>query len=408
MPGTPMANFTDWAYVTPSVFISGPDKFLNEAVKLNYEMLTRSLVGRDMAEFCQGGADIREQLILDDVSSYETFNPNAEQTFGNPQGTGQIVAPWRFSKGHMSWVDQEVLLNQPPGASEDSKFSLWKKVKTAKEQIMWNGIFGGMEADFWASPHNQQANMESSSSNTPMRYSIPVFVNEDNTNFHPGGWTTIQSLDPASETRWRNKVVRYDHTDAEDSDGDANGLFDALADMRRRLKFRPPPKRKELYEAPGDVRQFIAASRHGLNLMEKLSRESNDRFALKQDPAYMHPMSGGVEMVHVAELDAAALYYDGANYVSEMASTLLNDGTAWSTSDWTRGPRFYFIDMNYIKAIFHNERYFHKHKPRQPDKQINSWFMPVEIWWQLFCTSRQRLGIVGPGCPAGTASSALT
>jgi hypothetical protein len=405
MPGTPLGSFQDFVFLSPSVFFSSPDKFVNEAVDQNYETLARALVGRDGADLVSGGYQLKDQIIDSDVSSYRTYNPNAEHTYSNPQVTSQWTAPWRFSAGDMAWVDQEVMLNQPAGAGTDGQFSLWKRVKTAKETAMWNGIFGGMEADFWRSPHNEQDNMESEDSNTPLRYSIPALLNEDTTNGHAGGWTTVQGLDPATKEKWRNQVVRYNHQDPEDADGDRNGLFDALADARLRLNFRPPPMRKNLYEDPSSARRVIFTSRHGFNLLEKLSRESNDRFALKQDAAYMHPTSGGVEVVHCGQLDDAQLYYNGSTYVDEMDSTLLDDGTAWSTSDWTMGPRYYFLDFHYLRPFFHPERKFHKHKPRNPDRQFESWYMPISIWWQIVARSRRRLLIVGPGCPAGTASS---
>lgn len=404
MPALP--SFTDFMKITPAVYLSGPQHVINEAQERTY-LLGRFLKGRGLEEVLQGGSKIKETLMFDDASTAVDYHPNDQFSWSNPQVLTNIEMPWRFTADHMAWNEETQELNVPDGLGTAKTRALYKAEKRKIEQRMWTSLLNKMERDLFASPHGQSGEMESDSGKKT--FSIPVFITEDTDNFHPGGstganagtgtWTTVETVNPATEAKWRNQVDRYDLADPDDSDGDSDGLFDAFDRMYLKLGFQAPPTRKEYFENPSMARMFIACSLKGQALFRKLCRESNDRFArTNNDPAYLNPAYGGIELVYVSTLDTAPLYFEAgaSTWVAEDNSGL---GSSWSsaTSDWPIGPRFYWINGNYIKPIFHTRKYFSVKEPFNPPNQPTSFVQFVNCYRNLVCTSRQRQGIVAPG-----------
>jgi len=119
--------------------------------------------------------------------------------------------------------------------------------------------------------------------------------------------------------------------------------------------------------------------------MKRLLRDRNDTLIKKQDAAYPHPQFDGIDMVYVAHLDTATLDYD-------------NDGGAATTETGatTDGYRYWWVDHDMLRSVFHTERYFYGKDPYTLPQQPWTWVQPIDIWNNLFCRSRQRLGIVAP------------
>lgn len=380
--GQPLVNFTDFMKYTPPVYISGPSHFINEAVSQSY-LLEKFLKGRSTNEVLQGGSKIRESLMLDDASTFEEYQPNASFTFPNPQVITNIEIDWRFWVDKMSWTDHQVMLNVPPGATKDQLASLYKNEKFKIEQRMWTSLINGMESRLFRSAHGESANMESETGTKV--YSIPAFITEDTTNFHADGWTTVEGIDPAAEARWRNQVVHYDAADPDDSDGDSDGLFDAFHKMFLRTKFKSPGTKQRYFENPRLFRMFIACSEAGHALYSKLAREAQDRFVISaQDAAFHNPTYNGIELVHVTSLDTAPLYADGlGGFTDEQHAS-------------KAGPRYWWINANYLKMVYHTSRFMETTEPQNPSGQPFSWYQVVDTWGNMVCTSRQRQGIVAP------------
>ncbi len=379
--GSALETFTDFVKSTGPAFLKGPEDVINEAVKNTY-VLPRFITGKDMSEMIQGGAEIKDDILFDEDSSYEHYQPNAEFTYRNPQVLTQWSIPWRFVKNEMVWTDHEIGLNTGE-LSQKSRFHKFKTLKRTKEQNLWAGMMNGLEDDLWAAPDN--ATMESTTGTKP--YSIPTFVNEE-TNTVPQGFTTLQGINPANEAKWRNQVESYNAApDATTSEVWVG--FKAFSKMFYQVRFDRLPKQPELSE-PVTVPNFIACSLNGISQYEVALRVSQDTFVTtgRQDPAYNHPRYRGIDVVYVSNLDTAAVFPTGSG-----GSLSTETDTAGTTN---AGPRYYFINGEYMKSVIHNERWFHKLDPFSPSRQPFTKIMIVDLWYNFVCRSRRRHGIVNP------------
>lgn len=378
--GSALSTFTAFMHATGPTYLTSADSVLNEAAKRN-TILGRMIRGKDKGDLIQGGSKIKDVIMFDDASTYTHYQPNDTFTWQNPQVTTEQEVNWRFSLDHMTWTDQEILLNVPDGLTKAAQKVQYKRIKKIKEQRMWTSMINGMENDLWANPANQQAQMESSTGTLP--YSIPAFVNE-NASGLPTGWTTVMGINPASESRWVPQQVQYDYADPYDADGDRDGLFNAFDNMYTRVMWEPIEisEAKSFFEASMKSAKVICCSRDGFNLYKDVLRNSNDQLVApsRQDPAYNNPLYSGIEVKFIDTLTTAALY-----------------GSATESAATTPGPRFYFLDLSLIKPVMHSNRFFHrKDLPVHPNQPFTN-VVPVDCWWNVFCRSRQRLGIVYPG-----------
>ena len=135
--------------------------------------------------------------------------------------------------------------------------------------------------------------------------------------------------------------------------------------------------------------QFIACSQAGQRIYTRQLREMQDTFvtAGRQDPAYMRPQFAGIDLERVVALDTYAGY--GKADGSEAPKTE-------STTDAFQGPRYYFINGNYMKPVFHSSRYMYTHPSMRHPNQPFTTIVPVDSWMNFICRSRQRQGIVFP------------
>ncbi len=389
MAGTALQNFTDFVKSTGPTYFTSPSKMLNEAVKTTYS-LPRFLKGKGIDKVIQSGERIKDDVMFDEARTFQNYKPNAEFTWVQPQVLTEMEIGWRFSIDHMSWTDHEITLNMNSGFSETYAMVQYKKLRKKIEQRMWTSIINGIEEKIWAdasgSTNGSTTTGEMETVKGGEQYSIPAFISEDTTNFHPNSWTTIMGIDPANEEKWRNQVSTYDYDDPEDAGGDQQGLIDAFDDMLTNVAFMPPDFHNEHFEGEyTNFRQSIFCSKGGLNQYKRLLRLSNDTLVRKQDASYNRPQFDGVDLVRVGQLDTALMDWD-------------NDGGAPTTETGatTDGFRYWWVNGNYITPVWHNERYFYKKDPFFLEKQPYTWVCPVDIWWNMFCQSRQRQGIVAP------------
>jgi len=384
MAGTALANFNDFMKVTGPRYLTSAEEVINEAVKNTY-ILGRFLKGKGMDVSIQGGKTINDSVMFDEASTYDHYKPNATFSWSNPQTITDLEINWRFSVDHMSWTDQEVELNVSEGLSRDAQKVAYKRLKRIKEMRLWTSFLNGMEADLWKQASGNASEMETNTGSLP--YSIPAFISEHDgttgTTYVP--WTsdtTIMGVNPANESKWRNQVSRYDYDDPDDSDGDQDGLLDKFDEMFLKVKFTPPATKQEYFEKDSLNRQFICCSRGGLNLYKRMLRDANDTLVSKQDPAYNMPQYSGIDLVYVSTLDSA-----GINGTTPSASE------SGGTPD---GYRYWWLNGNYMTPVYHARRYMEKHDPMRHPNQPFTTVQPVDCWWNLFCNSRQRQGIVCP------------
>lgn len=415
-----ITQFNDFMQSTGPSYLKSADAVINEAVKNNY-VLSRLLKEKSNETTVQGGTSIKDVIVFDDASTYQKYLPNDTFTWSNPQVTDTITAPWRFSMDHMSWTDQEIELNEG-----DAKV-MYKRVKRIKEMRMWTSMLNGMENDLWATTFSNYGNMETGGKEP---YSLPAFINETvSTNLTlgerggaPAGWTNILGIDPTVDPRWSNQISFYDRAAAVTaganvqaaaqygSSGHNNNntvarsvysLFGAFDDMFLKVQFKSPLTQKQYFEETNFNRQMILCSKEGINFYKRALRASNNMLVSQQDSAYNTPTFSGIPVEYCANMDTAAIYPAASSAVTDSKAgrntqTVAGTNTEFNTLTIDKGARFFFVNGQYITPIYHSTRYMKKHDVMRHPNQPFSWVQPVDCWWNVFCNSRQRHGIVAP------------
>jgi len=434
MSGTPADKFRDFMEVTGPAYLTGPDKIINEAVERRY--LWGDLVkGKERA--IQGGTEIRETLMTSDGATFQYYQPNETFTWSNPQVLDTVSADWRFAVDHLAWTDHEVELNAGDGLTKDALKVAYKRLKRAKEQRMVTSLANGLEASLWASPWNNQGEMEASSGKKP--FSIPCFITENGKSlggewrgYTPGSsvsgsdeWTTVAGIDPDTENVWSNQIVFYDKDLDEnvaavsktyeeqhlhDTDSDTThtvySILPAFDEMFLKLDFRPPAHAAEYFENASMNRQKIVCSRRGINDYKRALRNSNDRLVSPQDAAYSSPSYSGIPLTYASQLDSAALYNKDADTVPDtlagrndhanIAMVNTAGGTEFQDETIDKGARYYWINGEYLTPFIHSRRYMVKHDVMRHPNQPFTNIQPTDTWWNLLASSRMRHGIISP------------
>lgn len=425
MPGTPIQTFNDFMNATGPTYLTSADQVINEAVKNTYAF-SRLLKEKTSEATVQGGNEIRDVIMFDDASTYDHYLPNDTFSWRNANVTDTVRAPWRFSIDHMAWTDHEVELNSGNGSTRDYVKAQYKRLKRIKEQRMWTSLTNGFENDLWASTLNNSVEMEGNAGKLP--YSLPSFITEipmtstpfgaDQRGDAPFGWSNVMNLSPTAEPRWSNQISYYDpsptnsdpntpltlrsslqnvRTGANAYSAYIGGILTAFDEMFLKLDFRTPSTRAEYFEKPSMARQMILCSRLGINQYKQALRSSNDTLVSYQDPAYNAPTYSGIELMYCSNLDNAALAPSGGG-TRTANDTDLSPMTGYATEANATDPgaRYWWVNGNYLTPIFHSRRYFEKHEVLRHPNQPFTYVQVVDCWWNLFCNSRQRQGIVAP------------
>ncbi len=416
MPGLSLAQFVDTVTNTGPVFLSDDENIIN-CVSARSFIMGKFLRGSPASEVLQGGDKIQETLYLSANRTFQSIGINDDITWVNPQKDVLMQLDWRYAMDHMSWTEQEYILqtSNKTGAALKVKY---KDMNYSKQQRMWDSVVAGFEGKLWQPPGTTSAdstmyNLMEGDSGSEF-YSLPVFVHENagsNGRF-TSGWTNIEGLNPvtyggASNTEgtggnWDNYRNTYDFTDPLDNDGDATGIFDGFDDVSLGIGYQRPGFKDEYFEpdshyTSGKAKKshpnIIATSKAGMKLLMRCHRQSNQSLITPQDAAYPFPKWNEMAISDVAALDTAALYVaaSGTGLVGERAST----GTA-TTSVSKLGPRFYFFNTKYLRFIFHSQKYFKLQEARKLQEKLCTYVIPVEIWGNLTCTNRRMQGILSP------------
>lgn len=385
--GAYISAFTDFMQTTGPLTLTSAASFVNEAALRNYT-LSRFLDGFDMTEKLKGGTKIQDFIIRTDASTFTFYKPNAQFSWANPQVMTSWEIPWRFGIDYMTWTEQEVLLQggDMDRMTQEALFDVFKSVQRKVEARMWTSMMNGIEAALWEEP--DKTVMEAADGERP--YSIPAFVNEAANGLYTDGsvtWTTVQQLDPTTETYWVPVRLTYDYDDYRDTNNQGDGLILGFEKMVHKLSYKLPPMGSKFF-ATEQRRMFCATGLGGILIYKDALRKSNDRGYVSnpQDPAYLRPLFAGFDVEEFETLENAALYLTGtpgtqANY----AAATVN------------GPRYYFVNTNYLRMIFHNQNYFERRNVREPTDQVGSYTQPTTTWYNLCCRSRRRgLGILYP------------
>ena len=383
-----LSTFNDFVDTTGPSFLTSAEDVVNEACRNNY-LLRRFLKGKGPQEVVQGGTKIKDTMMFDEKNSLQYYQPNETFAWENPQVLDNWEIDWRFCVDHMSWTDQEVELNTGGGMGRGARHQQFKALKRSKEQRLWTSILNGMEDSLFRIPSASE--MEGGGAAATRPYSIPIFINEcTNGAYHTTATTeieTVQGIDSSAAgfSKWQPQQKSYTTATA----NAAAGLVSAMDQMFMDVEFTPPPSHQEYFESPSLNAQFIACSQAGQRVYTRQLRTMQDTFvtAGRQDPAYMRPQFAGIDLERVVALDTYAGYGR-----KEGDQAPANEQTA---NSW-KGPRYYFINGNYMKPVFHSSRYMHTHPTMRHPNQPFTTIVPVDSWMNFICRSRQRQGIVFP------------
>mgnify|MGYP003657246879 CR=1 FL=1 len=98
-------------------------------------------------------------------------------------------------------------------------------------------------------------------------------------------------------------------------------------------------------------------------------------------------MFAGIPIVRVSNLDTAALYPADTN------TTLKSEEHADTDK---RGPRYYWLNTDYLKPVFHKKKYMKKLGVQTDISMPETKVLPTVCWHNLICEAPNRQGIVSP------------
>ena len=388
-----LSGFADFVSMTAPKMWSSPDKFTNNLQRKGY-LLPRLLMGREGSRSIGGGERIREYLLTKPNNTFRLHSPNeATPGWQNGQHTDLVEIAYRFAEAHTSYTAQEVDLN------EGDPSVTWKRVRDAKMSALWSAVANGLEDTFFAIP--DRANMEVIHGNPGKPNSIPVFVNEQT----GGRWGTvtttvdsevvtpyttdssIETLARTATNGWQCAQRAYG-TAAGDGFTETNltNVANAFNYMWLDVQFKSPGIQARYFEDAEMFRQCILCSSEGLVKYNHLLRNSNQSLPSMQDPNYSGPMFSGIALERIPSLDTALLY-------SEDGDTTDSDNEAGAN---ITGPRYYWINFNHMKLVWHPKWYMKLLDQFNPEYQRTTTVLPVETWFNLFCSSLRHQGIVYP------------
>jgi len=382
--GIALVNFNDFVEGTGPAYVTGPKSLVNEGVKHTYYFGRLMRGDKNTKKIIQGGESIRESIVFQDNGSFETHLPGANHDWVNPQRLKKVEAQWRYTMCHMSWVEQEIIHNQAiKYGNEDVRFHQYVDLLYEKETIMWSSKWNGLEDLLWALP--VAADMETESGTEP--YSIPAFINELTNGLYTG-WTTVEGIDPTAadvDSKFAPQQVGYNESNSDHAVNVADNVISKFDLMWHDVMFEQPETQKQYFEDPRLNNQMILCSKAGRRVVMQMLRASQDHFVTgAQDPAYPDPMYYMIPIKRVSTLDTANLY-----------AATAGGFTSEDVADIT-GPRYYWVNGNYMYPVFEEERYFHKYEVTKHHNVPDTWVCPVATWYNILCTSRQRQGIVYP------------
>ena len=387
--------YTDFANTTPSLFVDGKTGIINEAGKHSW-IIKRALLNRSDDEVFATGNKAKVDLMFDENSTFRFYNPNSTFTPTNPQVLDTVELPLRYAMDYMAWNEQEIMQNIGKDTTKEAKHTAILSLWYSKAMRKWTSMLKGVDAAFWADMHNIYSTVEGNAGDPAQPYSYFAFATENTYDYHPQGWTNIETLDPATESGWRNPVQTYDHDDRDDSDEDGDGLKQAFTKLHRDMNFELPGTRNEYFERPELQRKFFACGGNGIDNYNALLAAGNDRTFYKSDLSQPTPTWMGVDIVYQKALDDATIYDNGGT------GGIGGDAGTWTTyvaeaSATYDGPRYYCIDADYIHPIIHPDRFFHTYPVKDPTNMIGSFWQPTALWYNIICKSRQMgCGVICP------------
>lgn len=361
MAGKALASFADFVAATNERIATDPKNIISDAVNRTYTM--KDMVkGKGESDVVKSGTKVTERVQLIAGSNFGFYDPNQQFTPTIDDVLTTITMPWRFAKDSFSWTDQELILNEGGGSAD--KLTQYKNLRDSKRQACTISLYNGMEAQLWATP--DVATMDATGTGG-RPYSIRTFITEDG--LAPAGFSTVLGVNPSTNARWRNQVASYAYQSLDST------MVTAFESIWRKCMFESPTTKDDYFKETRFNKFKIYTNLDGWSNYVRLTRNSNDRAMSGSKPdlgAYTDsPTFGGIPLNWVEALD-------GAGYT-------------------TGQPRFFFNNFEFLYPVFHSERYMWETDPISGGHtQPYSWVVYKDCWYNLFCRSRYRQGIIVP------------
>ena len=405
MSGTAVSLYNNFMEAQGPLYITSPSDVINDA-QIHRTYSTGALMGGDrgMKKMVTGGSEIRFATFFQTGQVTKHIQPGETRTWSQPQKLVHGAAKMRYRETHMAWTRQVIMHNE--GArfgNPDAMFHQFVDHRRHLEQQMWTDYWDFDESHVWSEPDYTE--MEAAAGGTEGKfYCIPAFINEytnglyNNSGTAGTAWTTIEGLDPTSSTRgqtsFKHDVVTYSREIVSNNHliGTSN-LIAAMDKAWKKTHFEKPPKAGEYYTDPAYNSQQIFTSEAGQLAYTTALRASQDLFVIsgRQDPAFTDPSYNFIPVKYVTALQTATLYPAGTagaitNNVAESSTETLNGV----------GPRFYFVNSNFLYPVFDKDMFFERGKVREHFNDPDTFVMPVFIWGNLLCPSRKRHCLIRP------------
>ncbi len=407
--GTPLSLHNAFMEATGPLYITDKEGVINDA-QVNKTYSFGAIMGGDRGkkDMFSGGSELRFNTFFETGNRTRFHQPGATQNWSQPQKLTKGRASWRFLITDMAWTLQDIMLNEKLGSSDEGvRFQEYVRLKTHYEQVMWTDKWDFMESHIWSEPSTEE--MEAAAGGEFGKwYSIPAFITEYTDGLFnkgptsPGGtaWTTVHGIDPATnvlgQNRFKTQTQVYSNNGSNASTSSsisASSILGAFEKMWKKVHFEKPPTMGQYYSDPAYNNQQIFCSPVGQTAYVTFLRQNQDLFVIegRQDPAYPDPSFNFIPVKFVDALTTATLYPNHATLAS--ATDNVTEGTV---GNGVHGPRFYWVNSNYLYPTFHEKMFFAVQKVREHYNDPDTFVQPVRTWGNLKCTSRMRQGLVYP------------
>jgi len=393
--------FTDFILATGPADIGGAQGLQNLITRNSYS-LKWMVQGGPGVKMCQGGSSIRGDVMIREVSTYTTYKPNDKQTWSNPQVTEDYSCPWRFSLDHISWTDQEIMLNNATGPQykDDVRIQAFIDMRKKVNMRGVTSLIHGMEDEMWALPDYGEMELTAGSG----VQSLPLFSNEmTNGGLYSsylsgnGGSDTVQGIDKTQYGVWDNARAAYKAVGTHA----ANHLFEAFDDVFMEVQYEKMPGIGAEYTDPISNPFVVATQKQGIINFKRSLRLNQDWYRHGPDDPKYGAQFDGTQLEWIKALDTAAIYPTAENQAhgSETTYGLWSETTNNSAGGDTGnndGPRYHVLDFMTLHKVCHSQRFFTYLPNKRPSNQATTNILPIDSWHNNFCRDLRRQACVYP------------
>jgi len=406
MSGTSVYLYNNFAEAQGPLYVNGRQDVINDAQAFRtYSSVALMGGGRGKKITVAGGSEIRFSWFAKTGEVTRHVQPGETRTWSQPQNLMHGRIAMRYRETHLAWTRQVIMANEGWRTGDATKmFHAFVDHRWQLEQQMATDYWNFDENHMWSEPNftEQEALIGGTQGQF---YPIAAYINEytnglyNNSGTAGTAWTTIAGIDPSTTTRgqdqYKHPVVVYSNAITTN-----NMLFNgstvltALSKAWRKTHFEKPPKMGEYFSDPAYNNQQIFTSEAGQLAYEIALRSSQDLLVVqgRQDSAITDPTFNFIPVKYVEALTSATLYPAGT------AGTITNNVAESSASAlYHKGPRYYFINSEYMYPVYDEDMFFERGKVREHFNDPDTFVQPLFIWGNLLCTSRRRHCLVRPG-----------